>query len=127
MAAFNSLCLVVILNCWHALQAVGSRVRFPMVSMDFFCHNPYGRTMALGSTQSLTEISTRNNSWWGKGGRCVQLITLPPSCAECLETRVSQPLGNLRSCPAPYMDSFCLIFSREDSMDEVTVHRKEYR
>ena len=26
-------------------------------------HNPAGRTMALGSTQSLTETSTRNISW----------------------------------------------------------------
>jgi hypothetical protein len=26
-------------------------------------HNPSGRTMALGLTQSLTEMSTRNISW----------------------------------------------------------------
>jgi hypothetical protein len=31
---------------------------------------PSGRTMSLGSTQPLTEISTRN-IFWGKGGRCV--------------------------------------------------------
>jgi len=42
-----------------------------------------GRTMALGSTQSLTEMSSRN-IFWGKGGRCVRLTTLPPSCADCL-------------------------------------------
>jgi hypothetical protein len=29
----------------------------------FHSHNPTGRTMALGLTQPLTEISTRNNSW----------------------------------------------------------------
>ena len=29
----------------------------------FHWHNPSGRTMALGSTQPLTEISTRNVSW----------------------------------------------------------------
>jgi hypothetical protein len=29
----------------------------------FHCHNPSGRTMALGSTQPLTEMSTRNISW----------------------------------------------------------------
>jgi hypothetical protein len=28
----------------------------------FHWHNPFGRTMALGSTQSLTEMSTRNIS-----------------------------------------------------------------
>ena len=34
----------------------------------------------------------------GKGGWCVGL-TLPPSCAECLETWESQPPGTLRVCP----------------------------
>jgi hypothetical protein len=29
----------------------------------FQWHNPSGRTMALGSTQTLTEISTRCVSW----------------------------------------------------------------
>ena len=37
--------------------------------------------MALGSTQPLTEMSTRSISWGGKGGRCVRLTTLPPTCA----------------------------------------------
>jgi hypothetical protein len=46
-----------------ALQAGRSRVRFPMVSLEFFIDNPSGRTMALGSTQPLTEMSTRNLSW----------------------------------------------------------------
>jgi hypothetical protein len=29
----------------------------------FHLHNPYGCSMALGLTQSLTEMSTRNISW----------------------------------------------------------------
>jgi hypothetical protein len=29
----------------------------------FRWHNPFGRTMVLGSTQPLTEMSTRNISW----------------------------------------------------------------
>jgi hypothetical protein len=33
------------------------------VSGFFYRHNPVGRTMALGSTQPLTEMSTRNISW----------------------------------------------------------------
>ena len=36
---------------------------FPMMSLEFFIDNPSGRTMALGSTQPLTEMSTRNISW----------------------------------------------------------------
>jgi hypothetical protein len=35
----------------------------------------------------------------GKGGRCVGLTTLPPSCADCLEIWESQPPGTLRACP----------------------------
>ena len=46
-----------------ALPVGRSRVRFPMVSLDFFNDNPSGRTMALGSTQALTKKSTRNVSW----------------------------------------------------------------
>jgi len=47
-----------------ALLARRSRVYFPLMSLEFFhWHNPSGRTMALGSTQSLTEMSTRNISW----------------------------------------------------------------
>jgi hypothetical protein len=38
-----------------------SQVRFPMRSLNFFnLSNPCSRTMALGSTQPLTEMSTRN-------------------------------------------------------------------
>ena len=52
--------------------------------------------MALGLTQPLTEMSTRNISWC-KGGRCVGLTTLPPSCADCLEIWEPQPPGTLRA------------------------------
>ena len=43
----------------------------------FQWHNPAGRTMALGSTQPLTEMSTRV-SLWGKGGRCVEMTNSLP-------------------------------------------------
>jgi len=42
--------------------------------------DPSDRTMALESTQPLTEISTRSISC-GKSGRCVRLTNLPPSWA----------------------------------------------
>jgi hypothetical protein len=64
----------------------------------FLGHNPSGRTV-LGSTQLLTEMSTWEG---GKGGRCVGLTTLPPSCADCLEfweICEPQPVGTLRACP----------------------------
>jgi hypothetical protein len=59
----------------------------------FYWHNPSSRTMTVRLTQPLTEMSTRNNSWEGKGDWCVGLTTLPPSCADCLEIWEPQPPG----------------------------------
>jgi hypothetical protein len=54
----------IILFKWHCAtnrQAAGS---IPDGAIGFFhWHNPFGRTMALGSTQAQTEMSTRNTSW----------------------------------------------------------------
>jgi hypothetical protein len=57
-----------------ALQAERSRFRFPMRSLEFFIDLII--PAALRSTQRLTEMSTRNICWRGKGGWCVEL---PPS------------------------------------------------
>ena len=35
----------------------------------------------------------------GKGGQCVELTTLPPSCADCPEIWEPQPPGTLRASP----------------------------
>ena len=78
-----------------ALQAWWSWVRIPMV-----WHNTSGHTMALGSTQTLTKVSTKNISL-GKGGRCVQLTTLPPSRDDCLETWELHPPGAPWACNRP--------------------------
>jgi hypothetical protein len=69
----------------------------------FHWHNPSSRTMALGSTHPLTEMSTRNG---GKGERCVGLTTLPPSCADCLEIWEPQPPGAVRACPRLHSNYF---------------------
>jgi hypothetical protein len=64
----------------------------------FHWHNSSGRTMALGLTRPLTEMSTRNISWGYKGGRCVGLTILSPLCAECLKILEPQIPGNFRAC-----------------------------
>ena len=104
MTACPTLCCVCIglsKGCCHCRSAVGSgtvlqagrsRVRFPMVSLEFFIDD-----MALGLTQPLTEMGTRNISW-GKDGRCVGLTALSHSYADCLEIWEPQPPGTHRAC-----------------------------
>jgi hypothetical protein len=60
------------------LQAGRSLVRVPDEVNFFKLLNPSSRTMALGSTQPLTEMSTREFPR-GKCGRRLGLTTLPPS------------------------------------------------
>jgi hypothetical protein len=78
------------------LQAGKSPIRV-LDEVDFFnLPIPSSRTMALGSTQPLTEMSTRNLPG-GKSGRRVGLTTLPPSVSECLKMWEPQPLAILRA------------------------------
>jgi hypothetical protein len=66
----------------------------------FQWHNPSSYTMVLGSTQPLTEMSSRCISW-GKGGRCVRLTTLPPSCTVVMKSgnfNFLEPSGPLHAC-----------------------------
>jgi hypothetical protein len=58
-----------------------------LIPFEVLCYKLEGRrfesnrTVALGSTDPLTEMSTRNLPWGGggvKGGRRVRLTTLPP-------------------------------------------------
>jgi len=44
-------------------KSEGRGFDFPMVSLEFFIDNPSGRTMTLGYTHPLREMSTRNISW----------------------------------------------------------------
>ena len=41
-----------------------------------------------------------------KDGRCVELTTLPLSCADCLEIWKTQPPGTPRTCQGLYRDFF---------------------
>ena len=73
-----------------ALQVGRSRVRFPVVSLEFFI-----------------DINLIAALWpWG---RWVGLMTLPPSCADCLEIWETDSSGNLRTCADLYRDRFTSI------------------
>jgi hypothetical protein len=65
----------------------------------FDLHNPSGRTMTLGSNLTLTEMRC-------KGGQCVRLTNLPPSCTDFLDIYEAEPPGTLRACPGLYRDCF---------------------
>ena len=56
-----------------------------------------GRTVALESTQPLTEMSTRDYPRVGKGCRYVELTTLLPSCTEFLEILAAPNFLNLNA------------------------------
>jgi len=52
-------------------------------------YKPSGRTMTLGLTQPVTEMSCRD----------LGLTIVPPSCADCLEIWEPPSPGILRACP----------------------------
>ena len=93
----------------------------PMVSLEFLIDIilPAG-TMILVSTQPLTEMSTRNISWRGKGGRCVGLPTLPPSCVDCRETSIPNLLESLwpvQACNGIALSLPLSMFTGSDSIE----------
>ena len=91
----------------------------------FHWHNPSIPTMALGLTQPPTEMSTSNISLGGggKGGRCVGLTTLPPSCADCHEIWEPQRSGTLRACPGPCRDCFILLNTHTHTHTHTHIYR----
>jgi len=65
-------------------------------------HNPSGRTVALGSTQPLTEKSTKNISWRVKAVGRLRLTTLPPSLTNCHEIWEPAAPGSLGFQPGGF-------------------------
>ena len=60
--------------------------------------NPSDRIMSLESTQLLTKMITRNTSWDGKCGWCVELTALLPWCLEIWE-----PQPPVQACVLGYV------------------------
>jgi len=70
-----------------------------MVSLEFFID----RILPAHYDSGVDSASNRNEYQeyllGDKGGQCIGLTTLPPSCADCLEIWDPQPPGTLRACP----------------------------
>jgi len=58
--------------------------------------------MALGVGSASNRNEYQEYFLVSKGGRCVGLTTVTPSCADDLEIREPQPPGTLRAYPALY-------------------------
>jgi len=81
-----------------ALHAGRSRVQFQMVSLEFFIDIILPVALWPWGWISLWQKWVPGIFLGGKGGRCVRLTNLPPSCADCLEMWEPQPSGTLRAC-----------------------------
>jgi len=71
----------------------------------FHWHNSSGRTMALGSTQTLTGVIILGC----QGGRYVGLTTWPPSFADCLEILRVWTSWNLKGLFRPVQIAYGLL------------------
>ena len=89
------------------------QIRFPLGVTGFFSLiYPSGRTVARADSAS-NRNGYRGYVLGDKGGRCVRLTTLLPSCADCLKFWDLQPAGALRACPGLYRDTFTFTYQRD--------------
>jgi hypothetical protein len=76
-----------------------SRVRFPIVSSEFFIDIILPAALWPGFDSASNRNEYQEYLLGGKGGRCLGLTTLPPSCADCLEIWEPEPPGTQRASP----------------------------
>jgi hypothetical protein len=93
------------------LQVGRSWIRFPMRSLEFFnLSNPCSRTMALGSTQPLTEMSARNLSG-SKGRPARKTDNLTDICELIVYKSGSLDVSHTYGPPRPLTGIVLLIFT----------------
>jgi hypothetical protein len=76
--------------------------------------DPSGCSVGLGSTQPLNRNEYLGYLVGVKGGRCVRLTILPPSCADCLEILRASTYWSPKLLPRPVIgipSAFCTKFS----------------
>jgi len=87
------------LSCCATNRKVAGSIPDGVIGI-FHWHNTSDRSMTLGSTQPLTEMSTTIISW-GKSIRCLGLTTLPPSCTVVMKSgklNFLEPSGPRQAC-----------------------------
>ena len=92
----------------HAVAQLVEVLRYKPEGRGFdspWCHWNFSLTQSFRPHYGPGVDSASNRNEYqeyfleGKGGRCVGLTTLPPSCADCLEIWEPQPPGTPRACP----------------------------
>jgi hypothetical protein len=83
----------------HSVEALHYNPEGRGFNSRWYHRHPSGHTVTLGSTQPVHKWVPGILSGGGcKDGRCVGLITLQLSCADCLEIWEPQTPGTLRAC-----------------------------
>ena len=80
------------------VEALKVAVRFPMESLELFIDMVLPAALWPWGRLSLFRNEYQEYFLYDKGGRCVGLTTLSPSCADCLQILELQPPGKLGSC-----------------------------
>jgi len=98
---------VLLSMLWVTMGQSGRlQFRFPMETFEFLID------ITLPAALSLRGRLSRYQKWVpgiftkDKGGRCVGLTTLPPSCTDCHEIWEPESSGTLRAFPEPYRHCF---------------------
>ena len=102
-----------------ALQIGWSQVRSQLVSFEFFIDIKSFRSHCGPGVDSASNRNEyREYFFGGKGGRCVRLTNLPPSCAVVMKSgdlNFLEPSGPLQACNGtdlPFKSTFCIVITR---------------
>ena len=112
-SVFHGVCfpfrpISLIMSVGHAVVQLVEALRYKPESRGFdscWCLWNFSLTLSFQPHYGPGVDSASNRNEYqeyflgDKGSRCVQLTTLPPSCANCLEIWEPHPPGTLRACP----------------------------
>ena len=92
----------------HVVAQLVEALRYKPEGRGFnsrWCHWNFSLTLSFRPHRGRGVDSTSNRNEYqefpggGKGGRCIGVTNLSPSCADCLEIWEPRPPGTLRACP----------------------------